>query len=91
MDKTAIEMNNNKDDVDSLNVIPVVLMFKDIGFLEQDKMSQLTMMSLKLWTKLIAYGASALQNAEDLFAVENGHSITTTWFKCKLANEKEAN
>ena len=44
---------DNNDDVDSQNVIPAVLMFKDIGYLEYDKMSQLATVSQKLRTKLI--------------------------------------
>ena len=68
---------DNNDDVDSQNVIPAVLMFKDIGYLEYDKMSQLATVSQKLRTKLITCGASAFQNAEGPFAIVNGHSTTS--------------
>ncbi len=82
---------DNDDDVDLRNFIPVVLMFNDIGYLEYDKMSQLETVSQKLRTELITCGVSVFQNAEGPFAVVNGRSMKTTWFKRQLANEEEVN
>ena len=66
-------------------------MFKNIGYLEYDKMSKLAAVSQKLRTELITYYASVFQNVGGPFAIVNGRSMTTTWFKRKLANGEEVN
>ena len=68
--------------------IPNTLLFYDFGYLEfQENFHSFSpIISQKLRTEIILRGSSLFQNNKGSFAIHNGRSITTSWFKKKLAN-----
>jgi ribonuclease HII len=82
---------DNDNDADVPQTIPAVLMFHDVGYLEFDKVSKLSIVSQQLRTEMITRGPHIFQNKDVQFAVSGGRSITQQWFKRRLASGDEVN
>ncbi len=78
-------------DVDVRQIIPTVLMFHDVGYLEFDNISKLSIVSQKLRTEMITRGPHIFQNKDVQFAVSGGRSMTQQWFNRRLTSGDEIN
>ena len=83
--------NENNLVVVAQDVIPVVLLFHDVAYLEFDRETQLSVVSQSLRTEIISRGSILFQNKDFSFAVPGGRSITRAWFMRRLANGDEVN
>ncbi|XP_059141319.1 uncharacterized protein LOC131929216 [Physella acuta] len=83
--------NLNNDEVlnNPTSSIPAVLRFCDVGYLDFDKQSKLSVISQRLRTEMIAQGSLAFQNRNAQFATSSGRCMTQVWFQRKLANGEE--
>lgn len=85
------EFSETDNDADVSQPIPAVFMFHDVGYLEFNKVSQLSIVSQQLRTEMITRGPNVFQNKNVKFAVNGGRSMTQQWFKRRLASGDEIN
>ena len=82
------EAANNNTHCD---VVPDVLKFHDVGYLEFDEVTKLPKVSHSLRNEMITLGPIRFQNADNLSSLCGERSITSAWFKRRLANGGEVN
>ena len=73
------------------DVVPAVLRFHDVGYLEFDKTTKLWKVSQSLRNEMITLGSLPFQHTDNLSSVCGERSITSAWFKRRLANGEEVN
>jgi len=73
--------------------VPAVLKFHDVGCLEFDQATKLSIISQPLRDELITLGSLPFQHSGNLSSVSASgeRSMTATWFKRRLANGDEVN
>ena len=82
--------NNTHYDVQS-NVVPDVLKFHDVGYLEFDEVTKLPKVPQSFRDELITLGPILFQHTDNLPSLYGERSITSAWFKRRLANGEEVN
>ena len=82
--------NNTHYDVQS-DVVPDVLKFHDVGYLEFDEVTKLPKVPQSLRDELITLGPILFQHTDNLPSLYGERSITSAWFKRRLANGEEVN
>ena len=82
--------NNTHYDVQS-DMVPDVLKFHDVGYLEFDKVTKLPKVPQSLRDELITLGPILFQHTDNLPSLYGERLITSAWFKRRLANGKEVN
>ena len=70
-------------------MVPAVLRFHDVGYLEFDKTTKLSKVSQSLHNEMITLGSLPFQHTDNLSSVCRERSITSAWFKRRLANGEE--
>lgn len=70
---------------------PDVLRFQDVGYLEFDRRTKLSIISQHLRGAMITLGSGPFQHQDNLPSVPGERSITSAWFKRRLANGEEVN
>ena len=73
------------------DVVPDVLKFHDVGYLEFDEVTKLPKVPQSLRDELITLGPILFQHADNLPSLYGERSITSAWFKRRLANGEEVN
>ncbi|KAK3589312.1 hypothetical protein CHS0354_026967 [Potamilus streckersoni] len=62
-------------------VVPAVLRFHDVGYLEFDKTTELSKVSQSHRNEMITLGSLPFQHTDNLSSVFGERSITSAWFK----------
>ena len=73
------------------DVVPDVLKFHDVGYLEFDEVTKLPKVPQSLRDELITLGPILFQHTDNLPSLYGERSITSVWFKRGLANGEEVN
>ena len=82
--------HNTHYDVQS-DVVPDVLKFHDVGYLEFDEVTKLPKIPQSLRDELITLGLILFQHTDNLPLLCGERSMTSAWFKRRLANGEEVN
>ncbi|XP_011170408.3 zinc finger MYM-type protein 1-like [Solenopsis invicta] len=90
-DEDQFEKSSYSDELEQSDLSKVILdIFKyhDIAYLEFDETSHLPKISQQLRTEMIIRGSEYFQNKSGPFVPSGGRSMTVSWFKRRLANQK---
>ena len=71
--------------------VHAVLMFNDVSYLKYDPTTTLLMVSQGLRSEMATPGSSYFLKVDSLLSVAGERSITSAWFKRRLANRAEKN
>ena len=71
--------------------VPDVLKFHDGGYLEFDEVTKLPKVPQSLRDEMITLGPILFQHTDNLLLLYGERSITSAWFKRRLANGEEVN
>ena len=88
--RKAANNDTTRYDVQS-DVVPDVLKFHDVDYLEFDEVTKLPKVPQSLRDKLITHGPILFQHTDNLPSLYAERSITSAWFKRRLVNGEEVN
>ena len=90
-DNEIEEFSFDEEAKDGVVLVPAVLRFHDVGYLEFDQTTKLSIIPQPLRDELITLGSIPFQHRGSLSSVAGERSITASWFKRRLANGEEVN